>query len=353
VDIWRNVNELVDRAETVTALHAHRMHLYAAWRWRGLGRPVPEELVEWERGAAVQRLGAPILLRHVREAYDGPMVLLKGAEVAARYPKPQLRPSLDLDLLVPDAKAVQKALLAGGFTERLVYQPGEGHHHLRGLEWPGVLMRVEVHSAPNWPTWLKPPPTEQLFEAAVSESVVGHGVLALPPAHHALIVTAHMWREVPLVRLGQLIDVRVLSLEADPDELERLAGQWGLRRIWKKTDEPARRLLDGEHRHGGAGRFRARRLETVSEVTVIEAKLAELSAPFRGLPPGSALVASSRELFSELRPDLGETWVEKLRRSAGALRQVSRSRAARDRELDEQQHISQFATKVSEEDTGG
>ena len=167
VDIWRNVNDLVDRAETVTALHAHRMHLYAAWRWRGLGRPVPDELVEGERGAALQRLGAPMLLRHVREAYEGPMVLLKGAEVAARYPKPQLRPSLDLDLLVPDAKAVQKALLAGGFTERRVYQPGEGHHHLRELEWPAVLMRVEVHSAPSWPTWLKPPPTEQLFEAAV------------------------------------------------------------------------------------------------------------------------------------------------------------------------------------------
>lgn len=327
------MNELVDRAETVTALHAHRLHLYAAWHWRTLGRPVPEELVELERGAAVQRLGAPALLRHVRDAYDGPMLLLKGAEVAARYPKPELRPSLDLDLLVPDAKAAQKALVAGGFAEQEVFHPND-HHHLRALEWPGALMRVEVHSTPSWPTWLTPPSTDELFEAATSESVLGHGVLALPPAHHALIVTAHMWREIPLSRLGQLIDVRVLTQEAEPDEIERLSSDWGLRRLWTTTDVTARRVLHGEREQGRAGRFRAKRLETVSEATVLEAKLAELAAPFRGLPPGKALVATARELFSELLPQPYETWRGKITRTAGALRQSFRARSARDRELE-------------------
>lgn len=342
MDIWESVNELVERAETVTALHAHRLHLYAAWRWRALGRPVPDELVELERGAAVQRLGAPALLRHVRDAYDGPILLLKGAEVAARYPTPQLRPSLDLDLLVPDAKEAQKALLAGGFVERKVFQPGEDHHHLRGLEWPGVLMRVEVHSAPSWPTWLTPPSTEQLFEAAASECVLGHGVLALPPAHHALIVAAHMWREVPLARLGQLIDVRVLSLEAEADELERLSSDWGLRRLWTKTDGTARRVLDREQELARAGRFRAKRLETISEVTVIEAKIAELAAPFRGLPPGKAFVATARELLSEVVPQPDETWWGTIKRTAGAIRQSSRARAARDRDLDEHNKVRDF-----------
>lgn len=338
VDIWPRVNELVDRAETVTALHAHRLHLYAAWHWRTQGRPVPTELVELERGAAVQRLGAPALLRHVREAYDGPMLLLKGAEVAARYPKPELRPSLDLDFLVPDATAVQKALIAGGFAEREVFH-GNEHHHLRALEWPGALMRVEVHNTPSWPTWLTPPSTDELFEAAASESVLGHGILALPPAHHALIVTAHMWREIPLARLGQLIDVRVLAQEAEPDELERLSSDWGLRRLWARTDGTAQRVLGGESRQGT---FPAKRLETVSEATVLEAKLAELAAPFRGLPPGKALVATARELLAELLPQPYETWRGKLTRSAGALRQSFRARSARDRELEKHNKSRNF-----------
>ena len=333
MEIWQRVNELVDRADSVTALHAHRLHLYAAWHWRSLGRQVPDELVELERGAAVQRLAAPALLRHVRNAYDGPMLLLKGAEVAARYPKPELRPSLDLDLLVPDARAAQKALVAGGFAEHEAFHPGD-HHHLPGLEWPGAMMRVEVHSTPSWPTWLTPPSTDELFEAATSESVVGHGILALPPAHHALIVTAHMWREIPLSRLGQLIDVRVLAREADPEEIDRLASRWGLQRLWTTTDRTARRVLDGEPQQGRAGRPRAKRLETVSEATVLEAKIAELAAPFRGLPPGKALVAAARELLSELRPQPEETWRGKITRTAGALRQSSRARSARDRELE-------------------
>jgi hypothetical protein len=333
VDLWETVDELIERAETVTALHAHRLHLYAAWRWRTLGRSVPDELVELERGAAVQRLGGPALLRHVRDAYDGPMLLLKGAEVAARYPKPELRPSLDVDLLVPDAKAAQKALVAGGFAEREAFHPDD-HHHLPGLEWPGALMRVELHSTPSWPIWLTPPSTDELFEAAASESVVGHGILALPPAHHALIVTAHMWREIPLSRLGQLIDVRVLALEAERDEIERLSIHWGLRRLWTKTDGTARRVLHGEREPGREGRFRAKRLETVSETTVLEAKLAEVAAPFRGLPAGKAFVATGRELLSELLPQPDETLLGKVRRTAGALRQSFRARSARDRELE-------------------
>jgi hypothetical protein len=335
------VNELVDRAETVTALHAHRLHLYAAWYWRNQGRPVPTELVELERGAAVQRLSAPALLRHVRDAYDGPMLLLKGAEIAARYPKPELRPSLDLDFLVTDAKAAQKALIAGGFAEQEVFH-AEDHHHLRALEWPGALMRVEVHNTPSWPTWLTPPSTDELFEAAGSESVLGHGILALPPAHHALIVTAHMWREIPLARLGQLIDVRVLAQEAEQDEIERLSSDWGLRRLWATTDGTARRVLAGELPHGQTRRFRAKRLDTVREATVLEAKVAELAAPFRGLPPGAALVATTRELFSELLPQPYETWRGKIKRSAGALRQSFRARSARDRDLEKRNKSRDF-----------
>jgi hypothetical protein len=143
-----------------------------------------------------------------------------------------------------------------------------------------------------------------------------------------------MWREVPLVRLGQLIDASVLAQEADPGELERLASEWGLRRLWNATDGTARRVLGGERMPGRAWRARAKRLETLSEATVLEAKLVELAAPFRGLPPRMALAATARELLAEFRPEPYETWREKITRSLGALRQSFRARSARDRELE-------------------
>jgi hypothetical protein len=67
---------------------------------------------------------------------------------------------------------------------------------------------------------------------------------------------------------------------------------------------------------------------------VLEAKLAEVAAPFRGLPAGKAFVATGRELLSELLPQPDETLRGKVRRTAGALRQSFRARSARDRELE-------------------
>ncbi len=332
MDFWPRVDELIERAPTVADLHAHRLHLYAAWRWRSLGRPLASELVELERGAAVVRLAAPALLRRIREAYDGPMILLKGAEAGARYPQPGLRPTTDLDLLVPDADAVQRMLVAGGFTELEGLEPEDGHH-LPQLEWPGLLMAVEIHSRPNWPRWLSPPPTEQLFAAATTESVVGHGVLALPPAHHALVLAAHAWTDAPIARLGQLVDYLLMSHEADATELEALARRWNIERLWRTTDAIARRVLLGHSDRVAGSALWTRRLESMRDRTVLGSKLAALVAPFWGLPPGTALVATARGVADDLRPAKGETWAEKVSRTAGGLRQGFGPRSVRVRAL--------------------
>ena len=42
---------------------------------------------------------------------------MKGPEVAAHYPVPSDRPFGDLDLLVEDPEAAQRALIAAGFVE--------------------------------------------------------------------------------------------------------------------------------------------------------------------------------------------------------------------------------------------
>jgi Uncharacterised nucleotidyltransferase len=331
--LWSRVDELVERARTVSDLHAHRLHLYAAWRWRSLGRRVPPDLLELERGARVFRLAASAILRRVRDAYEGPLVLLKGADVAALYPRPELRPSIDLDFLVPDAVAAQRALVAAGFKELRGPMP-EMHHHLRSLEWPGLPVLVELHTMPSCPTWLTPPATEELLASATAESALMQGVLALWPPHHALVLTAHMWREVPLARLGHLIDVLLMSQAAEPGEIDSLARRWGMDRPWSVTYATARRVLLEQSVDGGAPRIWTRGLESVRERTVIESKLAQILAPFWGLRGRRAVTAAAGIVGSELRPAAGESWGIKGRRTLGALRQAFRGRAARDRELE-------------------
>lgn len=334
MNLWTRVDELVERARTVSDLHAHRLHLYAAWRWRSVGRPVPAELVELERGARIFRLAAPAVMRRVRDAYDGPLVLLKGADVAAAYPKPELRPSIDLDFLVPDPERTQTALVAAGFNELPDTCTPDEHHHLPALEWPGLLVRVELHSMPSWPTWVPPPPVEELFASATTASALGHGVVALPPAHQALVLAGHMWREVPLARLGQLIDVVLMAQAAPVGETESLARRWRIDRLWQVTDATARRVLLAERIEGAAPRIWTRGLESMRERTVIESKLAELVGPFLAVPTRKAVAAAARMASSELRPSGDETWGKMARRTLGALKQGLRRRSARDRELE-------------------
>ena len=111
---------------------------------------------------------APALLARLRDVLDGPMMIFKGPEIAALYPD-SARLFGDLDVLVPDAAAAQRALLAAGFEE--VPDPDGIYvdlHHLIPLRDPMVpLLAIEIHSAPKWPYGLKPPSAAELLENAV------------------------------------------------------------------------------------------------------------------------------------------------------------------------------------------
>ena len=100
-DLWASVDRLIDSTSDVDALRANRLHLLAARRWRERGIDVPGELVEAERLAVLVSFVLPDVLARVRAAYDGPLVVHKGPEVALRYPDPLLRPYIDIDLLIP------------------------------------------------------------------------------------------------------------------------------------------------------------------------------------------------------------------------------------------------------------
>ena len=110
------------------------------------GCELGDDLIADETRAAVNELAVPGLLARVRAAWDGPLVLMKGPEVALDYRAPGLRSFGDLDLLTDDAEAAQAALIAAGFHEVFDPEIYKDIHHLRPLWWPGLPLVVELHS---------------------------------------------------------------------------------------------------------------------------------------------------------------------------------------------------------------
>ena len=318
-ELWRAVDHLVDRAPTLEDLLSHRLELLAARRWRALGRPVPEELIERERRAAVGSLVVPLVLERIAAVYDGDVIPMKGPVLAARYPDPTLRAFSDLDLLVEDPAGAQAQLIAAGFEE--VDDPSLFHdvHHLRPLWWPGLPLGVELHSRPNWPIGLPSPPTSRILAAAVP---VSDGVRMLPPSYHALLLAAHSWRHEPLRRLRDMIDVLIMAEAGGRDSVSALAREWGVERLWRSTIRAADAAVLGAEWPTGL-RLWARNLERVRERTVFENHATRWLSDFWIMPTRAALWRLPATLAQELSPGRGEPWRAKLARTARALRNAA------------------------------
>ena len=317
--LWAGVDRLVERAGPGAALTLHRLEPFAARRLRELGREVPEELAESERLGAAFALTAPVHLQRARAAVDGPLLVVKGPELAARYPDAALRIYRDLDLFAPDAPAAQRALVAAGFVEVGDPEYYTGAPHLRPLAWPGLPMELEVHERANWPRWLEPPPVAELFEDARPSASGVDGLLAPSPERHALLVAAHAWMHGPLERARDLLDVGLLAAEADRAELDRLARAWGIEKLWRATLALVEGLfLDG--RPPRAQRGWARNLAALSERTVLERHVARWVGWYTALPRGLAVRVMLDQLRVDLSPEGDEGWRRKTSRSLRAVR---------------------------------
>jgi hypothetical protein len=317
--IWERLDGLLDRAPGEAALRSHGVHLLGARRLRELGRPVSQELEADGWTAAILTLVAPTLLERVREACDGPLVLMKGPEVAARYPDPALRSFRDVDLLVPDAPAVQRQLVAAGFEPVGVPEKYAAIHHLRPLAYPGLPLLVEIHDRPKWPARLRLPAKTELLASAVPASVGVDGIDTLDPARHALVLAAHACAHGPLTKLGHALDVALLAGEVPADELRALARWWDLERLWR-TSTSFSEALFGDGRIPLALRVWGRCLPAVRERRVVEAHLEDWLSPFSVYPRGVAAQATLAALADEFRPLDGETWRTKARRAGRAVR---------------------------------
>jgi hypothetical protein len=330
--VFARLAPLLDGAPSVQDLEHHRLLLVGARRRRELGLDVPDRMLGAERLSAAAALAAPALLTRVRAAIDGPMLLMKGAEVARHYPDAALRSFGDLDLIVPDARRSQRQLLRAGFElygEAWVY---EGIHHLRPLRIPGLPLLVELHHEPKWVDGLTPPSVAQLLELGVPAPHLCPGVLVLPPAPHVLLMAAHTWGHYPLTPVRDLLDIALVARHADLAEVESLAREWGIERVWRSTGRATDRLF-GDGRRPLSMRIWARQLEDVRERTVLESHLQRWLAGLWAVPRRQAFSNFRRAVAIDLRREGDEPWSAKLGRTRRALRNAFVRKSHHDRAL--------------------
>ena len=311
----------------------HGLGPLAARRLRLAGEDVPERLLREERAGRTAVLVAPALLKRAREAYAGRLLLVKGPELAARYPDAARR-FTDLDLVAEDADEAQAALLAAGFQlQKRKQWPPEGyddvrrpHYHLHPLEWPGLALRIEIHKHVKWPEGLRPPRNEELFEAATSSVVGIEGVDTPHRHHHAVVLASHAWGEIPMRKLRQLVDVLAFVEDGDRDELRLLAGSWGIERGWSSTlavgdwyfrDAPEPRLVG----------VWAPYLRELREPTVLEMHVQEWLSPFWLTAPKTAIRKALRAALRDLQPAPDQTWGSKLRQMVRAIAHARSSKS--------------------------
>jgi Uncharacterised nucleotidyltransferase len=314
---WEGVARVLERAADLGGLRLHRLHLLAVERLRELGRPIPEELAVAERSAVRGVLLARALLARVRDVCDGPIMVIKGPEVAAVYPSPWLRPYVDIDVLVPNARDAERRLRAAGFEGVGPEMDWDSLHHVQRLAAPGLLAVVEVHRRPKWLTERQAPTVDQLLAESVPSATGVDGLLAPSHAYHAVLLAAHAWAHCPLGCVGDLVDVAAMRGKA-PERADELAHLHELDRVWRSTLGVIEALLVDD-RCTWAMRTWARHLGRARDRTVAETHLARLLEPFASLPPRRVPGALAHALGQTLLPHRGEGWPEKLDRTRRAL----------------------------------
>jgi hypothetical protein len=331
--LWRRLEELVDRAPDMAALRAHRLELAAARIWKSRGLDVPPELTRRQRETAAMHLSASHVLERVRAAYDGPLMLMKGPEVAARYEHPGDRWFGDLDVLVDDAPAAQRALTAAGFKEIADPRYYDDKQHLCPLIWPGMPVVVELHRRHNRPRWLPQVGSREILELSVPSATGVAGVLAPTPGAHALLLAAHGFAHGPMGQLRDIVDVAAVIAGGDRDEAETIASEWGWRGLWRIFSDAVDALVSGGAVPGSL-RVLGNHLVEVRERTVFRNHVARTAAPIYALPrrqiPSAVAAVMLRETIGRAE---GESWRYKLHRSRLALGHALMSTSAHEQTL--------------------
>ena len=338
-DLWAGVDRLIERAPTLADLRTHRLHLLAARLWLRQGQSVPVDLSAEEMAWAMRVAVVRNVLGRARRAYDGHIVVLKGPHTAQFYPSPDVRQYTDLDLLVDNPDRAQQALIAAGFRP---FGPPEdyfyGLHHLRPLASPGgVPVVVEIHRRPNWLPWGDPPSTSELLATSVPDVLDVPGIFGLPPEQHAVFSAVHSWVELPLRRIGDLVDVSAVMVHAEGRKADAIARQWDVERLWNTTLAACESLFF-DRRPPQSLRIWARNLGQARDRTVLETHLRRAFGTFWARPPVYATLTTGQILARAVLPAPSDTWRSKAARAFVALGSLSRPAAEHSRAIGLQAH---------------
>lgn len=231
------VEQLLDRLIAAECgdlwLHEHRTLALVADRRHRRGLAVSDDQRAAAQGAAGGLVRAEHALAEARAALDGPVLLMKGPEVAQVHERPVLRPFGDVDILVPDPAAAVEQLRACGFMSAGDDDRYRDHHHEAPLMRLPMRTPIEVHRRPGWVSWSAPPGWAELAASAEPARTSVPDVLRPADAHHAVLVAVHSWRTRPYGMLLDLVDIWLLADRAGPAECAEVARRWGVGRLWR------------------------------------------------------------------------------------------------------------------------
>ena len=175
------------------------------------------------------------MIADMRKLIDGPMVVVKGIEVAQLYPEPWRRDFVDLDVVVDDLLTADRRLRDAGFRPF----SGSGSHPEYHQSAPLLLddnpVTVELHRRPSSPRW-NHFPVDELFAEALPSRTGVEGVLRPRDDHHAVVVAWHYWRDGAHRGRG-LIDLHLLRQRTTDEMIADTAERWGVGRLWRQTQK--------------------------------------------------------------------------------------------------------------------
>jgi hypothetical protein len=279
-------------ADVAGCARVHSVHLLLADRWQRSA--LADEL---RHAAIIEALRAEELRAVLAKIADAGVrpILLKGAAIAyTHYPRPELRPRADTDMLIPAAArdAVARSLAALGYR-----RPPEidgdiaiGQFHFLRHDRHGFEHAMDVHwRVSNVRAFADAVSYEELARAAVAVPALGSHAWSPSPVHALLVACVHrVAHHDDTNNLLWLYDVHLLARRFTRAEWEAFAGlarERGMRAVCART------LALAQEAFGGFD----------------SARIASVTPPDDAIEPAAAFLGGGLRQFDILGADLAAT----------------------------------------------
>ena len=221
--------------DLVTYARTHGVHLLLAERWS-----LPALTADLRAAAALDAAREAELRRVTGALASAGIrgVLIKGAALAyTHYPRPELRPRIDTDLLIPESARVQTtaALQAIGYV-RPTETDGDlivSQFHFTRRERPGIEHALDIHwRISNVIAFACVLSYDEIAREAVPLRAAGPHAFGPSAAHSLIIACVHrVAHHADSLHLLWLYDIHLLANSLDVREQARVAELAAARRV--------------------------------------------------------------------------------------------------------------------------